>query len=152
MNNLTQRICSAAVLILILVVLIHPATTIPLKATAIGFISLIILWEYSRLFKSRLFRIFFPILVIGGLLEMLFFTGYLEKTSNYLFWFLCFFWGLCGLVVFFYFFFFFCFWVLGFFFLDFVDSSLDCLCDYGREKIQVLDLYQFEQTMSCHNI
>ena len=53
MNNLTQRICSAAALILILVVLIHPATTIPIKATAVGFISLIILWEYSRLFKSR---------------------------------------------------------------------------------------------------
>jgi len=95
MNNLTQRICSAAVLILILVVLIHPATTIPIKATAIGFISLIILWEYSRLFKSRFIRILFPILVIGGLLEMLFFTGYLEKTSNYsnyLFWFMCLLW------------------------------------------------------------
>ena len=93
MNNLTQRICSAAVLILILVVLIHPATTIPIKATAVGFISLIILWEYSRLFKSRFIRILFPILVIGGLLEMLFFTGYLEKTSNnYLFWFMCLLW------------------------------------------------------------
>ena len=92
MNNLTQRICSAAVLILILVVLIHPVTTIPIKATGVGFISLIILWEYSKLFKSRFIRIFFPILVIGGLLEMLFFTGYLEKISNYLFWFLCLLW------------------------------------------------------------
>ena len=92
MNNLTQRICSAVVLILLLVFLSHSSTTIPIKATIVSILSLIILWEYSRLFKSRLFQIFFQILVISGLLSMLFFTGFLVKISSYLFWFLCLLW------------------------------------------------------------
>ena len=92
MNNLTQRICSAAVLVLFLAFLTNSATTIPIKVTVVSLISLIILWEYSRLFKSMLFRIFFQILVIGGLLSAPFLTGFLEKTSNYLFWFLCLLW------------------------------------------------------------
>ena len=99
MNNLTQRICSAAVLILILVVLIHPATTIPIKATAIGFISLIILWEYSRLFKSRFIRIFFQILFVGLFLSAPYLTEFLEKTSNYFLGFLCLLWLLISFQV-----------------------------------------------------
>ena len=92
MNNLAQRICSAVVLVLLLVFLTHSSTTIPIKATVVSILSLIILWEYSILFKSRFIWIFFQILVIGSFLSMLFFTGYLEKTSNYLFWFLCLLW------------------------------------------------------------
>ena len=88
MNNLTQRICSAVVLILLLVFLIYSSTAIPIKATIVSILSLIILWEYSRLFKSKLYRIFFLIVIIGGLLSAPFFTVFLEKTSNYLFWFL----------------------------------------------------------------
>ena len=92
MNNLAQRICSAVVLVLLLVFLIHSSITIPVKASVVSILSLIILWEYSRLFKSRLFQIFFQILVISGLLSMLFFTGFLVKISSYLFWFLCLLW------------------------------------------------------------
>jgi len=92
MNNLAQRICSAVVLVLLLVFLTHSSTTIPIKATVVSILSLIILWEYSRLFKSRIFRIFFQILVIGEILSAPFLTGFLEKTSNYLFWFLCLLW------------------------------------------------------------
>jgi len=92
MNNLTQRICSAAVLVLFLAFLTNSATTIPIKVTVVSLISLIILWEYSRLFKSRFFRIFFQILFIGVLVSMPFFTVFLEKTSNYLFWSLCLLW------------------------------------------------------------
>ena len=92
MNNLAQRICSAVVLVLLLVFLTHSSTTIPIKVTVVSILSLIILWEYSRLFKSRIFRIFFQILVIGEILSAPFLTGFLEKTSNYLFWFLCLLW------------------------------------------------------------
>ena len=94
MNNLAQRICSAVVLVLLLVFLTHSSTTIPIKATVVSILSLIILWEYSRLFKSMLFRIFFQIMVIGELLSAPFFTEYIEKTSSYLFWFLCLLWVL----------------------------------------------------------
>ena len=92
MNNLSLRICSAVVLVLILVFLTHSTTAIPIKTTVVSILSLIILWEYSKLFKSRLFRIIFLMLVIGGLLFAPFFTEFLEKTSNYLFWFLCILW------------------------------------------------------------
>ena len=92
MNNLAQRICSAVVLVLLLVFLIHSSITIPVKATVVSILSLIILWEYSRLFKSRFFQIFFQIMVICELLSAPFFTEYIEKTSSYLFWFLCLLW------------------------------------------------------------
>jgi len=88
MNNLAQRICSAAVLVLLLVFLTHDSTTIPIKATVVSILSLIVLWEYSRLFKSRFFGIFFLLLIITGLLSAPFFTVFLENVSNYLFWFL----------------------------------------------------------------
>ncbi|GIT35243.1 MAG: hypothetical protein Ct9H300mP4_15620 [Gammaproteobacteria bacterium] len=94
MNNLAQRICSAVILVLLLVVLTHSSTIIPVKATVISILSLIILWEYSQLFKSRFFQIFFLILVISELLSAPFFTEYIEKTSSYLFWFLCLLWAL----------------------------------------------------------
>ena len=92
MNNLSQRICSAVVLVLLLVFLTIGSTAIPIKVTVVSILSLIILWEYSRLFKSRLFQIIFLTMVIGGLLSAPFFTVFLEKTSNYLFWFLCLLW------------------------------------------------------------
>lgn len=92
MNNLSLRIFSAVVLVLVLVFLTHSTTAIPIKTTVVSILSLIILWEYSKLFKSRLFRIIFLMLVIGGLLFAPFFTEFLEKTSNYLFWFLCILW------------------------------------------------------------
>ena len=92
MNNLSLRICSAVVLVLLLVYLTHSTTAISIKATVVSILSLIILWEYSRLFKSRLFRIIFLMLVIGGLLFAPFFTEFLEKTSNYLFWLLYLLW------------------------------------------------------------
>ena len=102
MNNLAQRICSAVVLFLLLVFLTHNSTTIPIKVTVVSILFLIILWEYSRLFRSRFLRIFFQILVISELLSMLFFTEFLEKTSNYLFWFLCLLWILILFQVLFY--------------------------------------------------
>ena len=92
MNNLAQRICSAVVLILLLVILTHSSTIIPVKVTIVSILSLIILWEYSRLFKSRFFQIIFLILVISELLSAPFFTEYIERTSSYLFWFLCLLW------------------------------------------------------------
>ena len=92
MNNLAQRICSAVVLVLLLVFLIHSSITIPVKASVVSILSLIILWEYSRLFKSRFFQIFFLIVVIGELLSAPFFTEYIEKTGSYMFWFLCLLW------------------------------------------------------------
>ncbi|GIS87253.1 MAG: hypothetical protein CM1200mP17_18210 [Woeseia sp.] len=92
MNNLSLRICSAVVLVLLLVFLTHSTTAIPIKATVVSILSLIILWEYSRLFKSRSFRIIFLMLVISGLLFAPFFTEFLEKTSNYLFQLLCLLW------------------------------------------------------------
>ena len=102
MNNLAQRICSAVVLFLLLVFLTHNSTTIPIKVTVVSILFLIILWEYSRLFRSRFLRIFFQILVISELLSVPFFTEFLEKTSNYLFWFLCLLWILILFQVLFY--------------------------------------------------
>ena len=102
MNNLAQRVCSAVVLFLLLVFLTHNSTTIPIKVTAVSILFLIILWEYARLFRSRFLRIFFQILVISELLSVLFFTEFLEKTSNYLFWFLCLLWILILFQVLFY--------------------------------------------------
>ena len=102
MNNLAQRVCSAVVLFLLLVFLTHNSTTIPIKVTVVSILFLIILWEYSRLFRSRFLRIFFQILVISELLSVPFFTEFLEKTSNYLFWFLCLLWILILFQVLFY--------------------------------------------------
>ena len=94
MSNLVKRFCSAAVLILFLVVLSYSETAISFKTTTLGLLSIIILWEYSRLFKSRFCQVFFPILFVGILLiiSMPFATGYLETISSYYFGFLCLLW------------------------------------------------------------
>ena len=94
MSNLVKRFCSAAVLILFLVVLSYSETAISFKTSTLGLLSIIILWEYSRLFKSRFCQVFFPILFVGILLiiSMPFATGYLETISSYYFGFLCLLW------------------------------------------------------------
>ena len=92
MKNLTKRICSAAVLVLILVYLTLDTTTIPIRVVVATLISLIIVWEYSRLFKSRIYQALFQILFVSFVLSAPYLTGILEKTSNYFFGLLVFAW------------------------------------------------------------
>jgi len=101
MSNLVKRFCSAAVLILFLLVLSSSETAISFKSSTLGLISIIILGEYSRLFKSRFCQVFFPILFVGILLiiSMPFATGYLEIISSYYFGFLCLLWLLVSFKV-----------------------------------------------------
>ena len=88
MKNLTKRICSAAVLILILVYLILDTTATPIRVVVATLISLIIVWEYSRLFKSQFYQVLFQILLISLVFSAPYFTGLLETISNYFFGFL----------------------------------------------------------------
>jgi phosphatidate cytidylyltransferase len=88
MKNLTKRICSAAVLVLILVYLTLDTTTIPIRVVVATLISLIIVWEYSRLFKSRFCQVLFQMLFISLVISAPYFTGFLESISNYSFGFL----------------------------------------------------------------
>jgi len=88
MKNLTKRICSAAVLVLILVYLTLDTTTIPIRVVVATLISLIIVWEYSRLFKSRFCQVLFQMLLISLVISAPYFTGFLESISNYSFGFL----------------------------------------------------------------
>ncbi len=92
MKNITKRISSAAVLILILVYLTQNTTTNLAKIVVATLLSLIIVWEYSRLFKSRIYQVLFQILFIGFVLSAPYLTGILEKTSNYFFGLLVFTW------------------------------------------------------------
>ena len=88
MKNLTKRICSAVVLVLILVYLTLDTTTIPIRVVVATLISLIIVWEYSRLFKSRFCQVLFQMLFISLVFSAPYFTGFLESISNYFFGFL----------------------------------------------------------------
>jgi len=88
MKNLTKRICSAVVLVLILVYLTLDTTTIPIRVVVATLISLIIVWEYSRLFKSRFCQVLFQMLLISLVISAPYFTGFLESISNYSFGFL----------------------------------------------------------------
>ncbi len=88
MKNLTKRICSAAVLVLILVYLTLDTTTIPIRVVVATLISLIIVWEYSRLFKSRFCQVLFQMLFISLVFSAPYFIGFLESISNYFFGFL----------------------------------------------------------------
>ena len=88
MKNLTKRICSAVVLVLILVYLTLDTTTIPIRVVVATLISLIIVWEYSRLFKSRFCQVLFQMLFISLVISAPYFTGFLESISNYSFGFL----------------------------------------------------------------
>ena len=88
MKNLTKRICSAAVLITILVYLILDTTATPIRVVVATLISLIIVWEYSRLFKSQFYQVLFQILLISLVFSAPYFTGLLETISNYFFGFL----------------------------------------------------------------
>ena len=92
MKNITKRICSAAVLILILVYLTQDTTTNLAKIVVATLLSLIIVWEYSRLFKSRIYQALFQILFVSFVLSAPYLTGILEKTSNYFFGLLVFAW------------------------------------------------------------
>ena len=92
MKNITKRICSAAVLILILVYLTQNTTTNLAKIVVATLLSLIIVWEYSRLFKSRIYQVLFQILFVSFVLSAPYLTGILEKTSNYFFGLLVFAW------------------------------------------------------------
>ena len=92
MKNITKRICSAAVLILILIYLTQDSTANLAKIVVATLLSLIIVWEYSRLFKSRIYQVLFQILFIGFVLSAPYLTGILEKTSNYFFGLLVFAW------------------------------------------------------------
>ena len=65
MKNITKRISSAAVLILILVYLTQNTTTNLAKIVVATLLSLIIVWEYSRLFKSRFCQVLFQMLFIS---------------------------------------------------------------------------------------
>ncbi len=85
MKNLTKRICSAVVLVLILVYLTLDTTTIPIRVVVATLISLIIVWEYSRLFKSRFCQVLFQMLFISLVFSAPYFTGFLESISNYFF-------------------------------------------------------------------
>ena len=88
MKNLTKRICSAVVLVLILVYLTLDTTTIPIRVVVATLISLIIVWEYSRLFKSRFCQVLFQMLFISLVFSAPYFIGFLESISNYFFGFL----------------------------------------------------------------
>ena len=88
MKNLTKRICSAVVLVLILVYLTLDTTTIPIRVVVATLISLIIVWEYSRLFKSRFCQVLFQMLFISLVFSAPYFTELLENISNYFFGFL----------------------------------------------------------------
>jgi len=88
MKNLTKRICSAAVLVLILVYLTHDTTATPIRVVVTTLISLIIVWEYSRLFKSRFYQVLFQMLFISLVFSAPYFTELLENISNYFFGFL----------------------------------------------------------------
>ena len=88
MKNLTKRICSAAVLVLILVYLTHDTTATPIRVVVTTLISLIIVWEYSRLFKSRFYQVLFQMLFISLVFSAPYFVGFLESISNYFFGFL----------------------------------------------------------------
>ncbi len=92
MKNLTKRICSAAVLILILIYLTQDSTANLAKIVVATLLSLIIVWEYSRLFKSRIYQALFQILFVSFVLSAPYLTGILEKTSNYFFGLLVFAW------------------------------------------------------------
>jgi len=92
MKNITKRICSAAVLILILVYLTQDTTANLAKIIVATLLSLIIVWEYSRLFKSRIYQALFQILFVSFVLSAPYLTGILEKTSNYFFGLLVFAW------------------------------------------------------------
>ena len=92
MKNITKRICSAVVLILILVYLTHDTTTTLARVVVATLLSLIIVWEYSRLFKSLFYQVLFPILFVSFLLSAPYLTGLLEKISNYFFVLLLFTW------------------------------------------------------------
>jgi phosphatidate cytidylyltransferase len=63
-------------------------TTTLIRVVAAALISLIIVWEYSRLFKSRFYQVLFQILFIALVLLAPYFTGFLETISNYFFGFL----------------------------------------------------------------
>jgi len=91
-KNITKRICSAVVLILILVYLTHDTTTTLARVVVATLLSLIIVWEYSRLFKSLFYQVLFPILFVSFLLSAPYLTGLLEKISNYFFVLLLFTW------------------------------------------------------------
>jgi len=88
MKNLTKRIYSAAVLVLILVYLTHDTTATPIRVVVTTLISLIIVWEYSRLFKSRFYQVLFQMLFISLVFSAPYFTELLENISNYFFGFL----------------------------------------------------------------
>jgi len=88
MKNLTKRICSAAVLILILIYLTHDTTATSIRVVVATLISLIIVWEYSRLFKSRFCQVLFQMLFISLVFSAPYFIGFLESISNYFFGFL----------------------------------------------------------------
>ena len=88
MKNLTKRICSAAVLVLILIYLTHDTTTTSIRVVVATLISLIIVWEYSRLFKSRLYQLLFQMLFISLVLSAPYFIELLENISTYFFGFL----------------------------------------------------------------
>ena len=92
MKNITKRICSAAVLILILVYITQDTTINLAKIVVATLLSLIIIWEYSRLFKSRIYQALFQILFVSFVLSAPYLTGILEKTSNYFFGLLVFAW------------------------------------------------------------
>ena len=92
MKNITKRICSAAVLILILVYITQDTTINLAKIVVATLLSLIIIWEYSRLFKSRIYQALFQILFVSFVLSAPYLTGILEKTSNYFFGLLVFTW------------------------------------------------------------
>ena len=92
MKNITKRICSAAVLILILVYITQDTTINLAKIVVATLLSLIIVWEYSRLFKSRIYQALFQILFVSFVLSAPYLTGILEKTSNYFFGLLVFAW------------------------------------------------------------
>ena len=92
MKNITKRICSAAVLILILIYLTQDSTANLAKIVVATLLSLIIIWEYSRLFKSRIYQALFQILFVSFVLSAPYLTGILEKTSNYFFGLLVFAW------------------------------------------------------------
>ena len=92
MKNITKRICSAVVLILILVYLTHDTTTTLARVVVATLLSLVIVWEYSRLFKSLFYQLLFPILFVSFLLSAPYLTGLLEKISNYFFVLLLFTW------------------------------------------------------------
>ena len=92
MKNITKRICSAAVLILILIYLTQDSTANLAKIVVATLLSLIIVWEYSRLFKSRIYQALFQILFVSFVLSAPYLTGILEKTSNYFFGLLVFAW------------------------------------------------------------